>query len=477
MLARVITAWQYDIFHTPTTDTADSETEPAALRSSTRKRRNPLRPTPLPNTSARQLRTRSPTKDSATTTNDHAEGSSLGSGDISHNDDSTSTPRARRRGQQPLRGSAYTQALNLQARQVEMRPNPAPSMSSMSSQNPSTTSKRSRSPVQNVQDLGSLEIPVYWDAASTAKACSKAVARMCLGSNGLVDALGRIVNGHTPYIPAALREELEDDDDFECSENVFYELPEASEQRLFDLQCQLKQLRRIVHNTAECQKLVRSEPAWNEDVHKAILSLATENTPDVQAENVTCASIAKQFLPQRAGVADSDSAISGKMVDYALALQLPQADPLRRCIATFLPSRTVAGESDFINQTAYRPLKYAPAGVFVETKADSGSADEGRTQLGLWVAAWFKRIEALRTDSSAPLPMLPLLLVLSDTWDCYFACRVDGEIRIVGPLRSGSTANLASAYRVRAVLGEMSRYVNEEFRHWVEHLVGFEKYE
>ncbi|OAA63480.1 hypothetical protein SPI_03643 [Niveomyces insectorum RCEF 264] len=430
--------------------------------------------------SARQLRTRSPTKDSATTTNDgqageHAEASSLGSGDIGYDEDSASTPRAKRRGQQPLRGSAYTQALNLQARQVEMRPNPAPSMSSMSSQNLSTTSKRSRSPVKNVQDLGSLEIPVYWDAASTAKACSKAVARMCLGSAGLVDAVGRIVNGHTPYIPAALREELEDDDDFECSENAFYELPAASERILFDLRCQLKQLRRIVHNTAESQKLVRSEPAWNEDVHKAILSLATENTPDVHAENVTCASIARPFLPQRAGVADSDPAIAGKMVDYALTLQLPQSDLLRRRIATFLVSRTVAGESDFINQTDYRPLKYAPAGVFIETKADSGSADEGRTQLGIWVAAWFMRIEALRTDSSAPLPMLPLLLVLSDAWDCYFACRIEGEIRIVGPLRGGSTANLASAYRVCAVLKEMSRYVNEEFRRWVEQLVEFEK--
>ncbi|KIH94913.1 hypothetical protein SPBR_03748 [Sporothrix brasiliensis 5110] len=436
--------------------------------------------------SARHLRTRSPTKSGATVLDGQSgereqdqsdtDGASWYSGGMGHSDDINNTPRARRRVQQPLHGSAYTQALNLQAHRVDMPPNPTPSMSSMSSQNQSTTSKRSRSPVKSVQDLGSLEIPVYWDTASTAKACSKAVSRMCPGSNGLVDALGRIVNGHTPYIPAALREELEDDDDFECSDSAFYTLPEAGGTTLFDLRCQLKQLRRVVHNTGECQKLVRSEPAWNEDVHKPMLSLATENTPDVRAENVTCASIARPFLPQRAGLADGgDAATSGKMVDYVLALQLPQADPLRRRIATFLPSRTVAGETDFINQTAYRPLKYAPAGVFVETKADSGSADEGRTQLGLWVAAWFRRIEALRINPSMPLPMLPLLLVLSDTWDCYFACRVDNEIRIVGPLQSGSTANLASAYRLYAVLEELSRYVNKEFRQWVEELVEFDK--
>lgn len=300
---------------------------------------------------------------------------------------------------------------------------------------------------------------------------------LCPQSVGLVHAVGDIVNGKTPYIPAVLRTKLEEDGDFESADSAFSapDATEASPTVVFDLHHRLQQLRQLVHNAAQCQTLGRSERSWNEEVHKAILSLAVANTPNVQAENVTCASIARPFLPRRAGLADSVSITSGKMVDYVLALQLPQADPLRRRITAFLQARTVAGESDFINQTAYRPLKYAPAGVFVETKADRGSADEGRTQLGLWAAAWFRRIEALMTDVSALLPMLPMLLALSDVWDCYFACRVPGMIQIVGPLRVGSTASLAEAYQLHAVLQEISRYVDQDFRQWVEQLVGFDE--
>lgn len=255
----------------------------------------------------------------------------------------------------------------------------------------------------------------------------------------------------------------------------------------------------------------------------------------------------------------SSSAVPAKLVDYALVLQLsdPQHSLSRRlvqfvaaqsrkpspatCIASSSSSRATrpsqqppllqpSGSGDpfisnssavgsagaaslptfhMFNQTPYRPLVYAPAGVFIETKAESGSLDEGRLQLGLWVSAWFKRVSmfgSLASDapqaggqaggqrSGLPLPIIPLVLVKSDAWEVFFArhssmllsCSSSStslaqaqaqedepRIDIIGPLKIGNTGDLASAYQLLLALRRLSFWVQDRsgFRGWVERVV------
>lgn len=75
---------------------------------------------------------------------------------------------------------------------------------------------------------------------------------LCPQSVGLVNALLDIVNGKTPYIPAALRTKLEENDDFESADSIFSAPPAASEASptaLFDPFRPLQQLRQLVHDT------------------------------------------------------------------------------------------------------------------------------------------------------------------------------------------------------------------------------------
>ncbi|KUI72179.1 hypothetical protein VM1G_07552 [Cytospora mali] len=262
------------------------------------------------------------------------------------------------------------------------------------------------------------------------------------------------------------------------------------------------------------------------------------------------------------GSSFSSSAIPAKLVDYALALQF--SDPensLSRRLVQFVATQSrkassaiasssratrpsqqppllqPSGSGDPIissssagdgtgaaslptfhmfNQTPYRPLVYAPAGVFIETKVEGGSLDEGRLQLGLWVSAWFKRVSmfgGLVSDapqaggqvggqgSSLPLPIIPLALVKSDAWEVFFArqsstllsysssstsfararARAQAQARedepridIIGPLKIGGTGDLASAYQLLLALRRLSFWVQDRsgFCGWVEQVVG-----
>lgn len=383
-------------------------------------------------------------------------------------DDIELTPRIKRAGRQtsaihPDR-SIYTQAIALRQPPIDVYQSRSPSASEPSKSLQSTSSQRSRSPVKTLNDLEMLETPVYWDVVSSQKACIKKVLELCPEHKGLVNALAAIATDKTPYIPQSLQKELEEEDDF--AEKAFITSSDDGEVT-FQQRMEQITLKRIIFNSQSSAINHRSEPAWNEQVHYPMLQLATENTPDVTAENISRASIVRTFLPAGTNIL---ALPSGRMVDYALALQLPQPHPLRRRLGIHVRDNC-DGDLTF-NQTAYFPLVHAPAGVFIETKADGGSANDGQVQLGLWVASWFKRIRMINTYS-VRLPFLPLLLIEKDQWNCFFACYAQDVIQVVGPLNVGNTAGLAGSYRLLAALRELSRWVNDDFRGWVKELVGF----
>ncbi|KAH8752287.1 hypothetical protein F5883DRAFT_370507, partial [Diaporthe sp. PMI_573] len=114
----------------------------------------------------------------------------------------------------------------------------------------------------------------------------------------------------------------------------------------------------------------------------------------------------------------------------------------------------------------YYPIRDSPIAVSIETKQDYSSRDPV-LQLGIWVAAWHRRMMSLYTarglalldehpQEAAPMRAkvvsLPLIVTTGHDWQVYFACDRDNSIEMYGPLRMGSSATLLDAYVLLASL-------------------------
>ncbi|KAK0753815.1 hypothetical protein B0T18DRAFT_424302 [Schizothecium vesticola] len=206
-------------------------------------------------------------------------------------------------------------------------------------------------------------------------------------------------------------------------------------------------------------------------VHEPLLELALASRREsVVCENATSARILPCFLP-------SLGTAGAKMVDFVLAPNLASDPALDSAIQTRLLQRAkqmkppgLASAFLCVNQTDYHPLTRFPAAITVETKVAGGNLEEGRMQLGIWTAAWHKRMETLgitgRT-SPLPLPTLPLILTYEHEWSLYFAVDHVKRIDIYGPMSIGKTDNIPHIYQLLAVLRLLVAWVDTEFRSWV----------
>ncbi|KAK3303918.1 uncharacterized protein B0T15DRAFT_557328 [Chaetomium strumarium] len=208
---------------------------------------------------------------------------------------------------------------------------------------------------------------------------------------------------------------------------------------LLSLYDELKAVRDIVATTMRFVNTSRSEAAWNDHIHGPLLRLAVSSTPHVGAENISHAAIAKAFVPAARGELE---ALGGKMIDYALLLQ---------------PEKHLA--------------------VRIANCIDIRRRAEGKAQLGVWLAAWYGRVARFEPLPSAEagiptnLPFLPVLLVVCEKWELYFAFDRDSGFEVCGPLETGSTVTVDGSYRLLEVLRLLAGWVAGEFRGWVERCV------
>ncbi|KAI1186544.1 hypothetical protein F5B17DRAFT_441007 [Nemania serpens] len=287
-------------------------------------------------------------------------------------------------------------------------------------------------------------------------------------------------------------------------------------------------LLRIVRAAMKSEEYKRSEAAWNNHVHAPLLELVFGSDPwdsegpdadqpvVARFEAVIGATIVGATIPfimpsqldqpdlacsisldssaegtdmnsdrgidlAKLNLAQLHSRRESKKVDYVLVMYINEKEKLRQVIYDSCFEATLG--YGYVNQTLPLNLLYNPIAVSIKTSITSSKTDP-LVQLGLWMAAWHKRMYELR-DCLFPLtpqaylpsgsvrthPKLvsvPIIEVVSHEWSMYFACDLGQSIRIYGPLRLGSTTTLLEIYALVASLEHVKKWIESTFRTGIE---------
>lgn len=238
---------------------------------------------------------------------------------------------------------------------------------------------------------------------------------------------------------------------------------------------ELEALKNIEEAARESLRIGRGETAWNLEVHGTLLKLGLSQCDGVAREYIPNAQIAPSFVP-RTQVGKNLS--TSKMIDFAIVLALDKAKPadantehLLGLIHQVFQSEPV--NTQFVNQTQYPALQLRPISVPIETKV-SGSIEDGRIQLALWVVAWHRRMKFfVRIQTGRPsgnklrINTIPMLLSVEHGWKILFACDHETHLDVIGDMSIGDTKSITGLYTIIAVLRELAKWSLTEFREWM----------
>ncbi|KAF4340975.1 exostosin 3 [Fusarium beomiforme] len=211
------------------------------------------------------------------------------------------------------------------------------------------------------------------------------------------------------------------------------------------------------------------ESAWNLDIHGPLLELALKPFKSLKRELLTHARISPPFIPELRTDSFYDI-ISSKMIDFGITVQ-PSASTAQH-ISKVL--NAVPHNKHSINPTTYNLVRYNPIAVPIETKNTTGHVEEARVQLGLWVAAWHKRMNALRTNNEHIIT-LPLIMTVEHEWKLLFAYDGETTIGIAEGINMGGTMDLVGLYRVLGILRELAMWIETEYVAWLDRWLGLEQ--
>lgn len=65
-------------------------------------------------------------------------------------------------------------------------------------------------------------------------------------------------------------------------------------------------------------------------------------------------------------------------------------------------------------------------------------------------ASWFRRVA--KFEGSKKLPFLPILLVVCENWELYFAFNKQDRFEVCGPVGIGNTKSIEHLHQLLAVL-------------------------
>jgi hypothetical protein len=344
-----------------------------------------------------------------------------------------------------------------------------------------TSQTRSTSPIKKPDDLQKLKKPVEWKSAEFRELENIIKSTGSAQALKLFKDITKITKG-LGHLPRELEEVLQSElgaDDWEFASedramvmtdsqvqdaSINFPSNDQDSNRLMALHNELNFIRQTVAATENFFDRNRSEATWNDHVHGPTLRMAVSQIPEVEAENITTSGIARTCIPPARGELET---LGGKMIDYALLLR-PDGK-LKTNIAEFVDSLP---DVRSFNQSTHGPLCEEPTGVLIETKVDTKRQGEGKTQLGIWLAAWFGRVAKFPArEGSKKLPFLPVILIVCDSWKLHFAFDKGDRYEVCGGLEIGSTGRIGKLYQLLAVLRLLGDWVKGEFRDWVKHCV------
>lgn len=175
-----------------------------------------------------------------------------------------------------------------------------------------------------------------------------------------------------------------------------------------------------------------------------------------------------------------------KIVDYGLVMDVPKNSALQEAITDLATRVSLKGGRRHINQTAYQSIQDSVIAVSIETKTELSAVDP-LLQLGVWTAAWYKRMSFLRRDVFATsvasvrdeeqllrlrqleqqrrLVPVPLITVVGHQWDLYFAFfDAATSITLHGPVKIGCTESIMEIYVLVDSLKAVREWVQSTFK-------------
>lgn len=311
--------------------------------------------------------------------------------------------------------NASSQSRNLGPMSLPARPllRQTPSLSSTSSTRSSNT--HPASPVKR-STLQLLKKPVHYVPIADDPTTQL--------SENILPTYDRIIDisNHESFLPRAVEEEVRTTHRG-VRERWFFDNDDPSPAHVHDFAL----LRDIKQAAEACRAQGASEAAWNVDVHGPLLKLALAPFPSLSRDILTHARISKPFIPEMKASSPYDFTRS-KMIDWGVRVRPPPATFSRiQALVDELPDNQSS-----VNQTIYGPVRYEPIAISIESKIAIGALEEARLQLGVWVAAWHRRMSALLPANQEPIITLPLILIMEHEWYLLFAC--DRGDRIVSSL-------------------------------------------
>ncbi|KAI6621872.1 hypothetical protein MCOR07_004699, partial [Pyricularia oryzae] len=343
---------------------------------------------------------------------------------------------------------------------------------------------RSTSPVKKTIDLERLEKPIRPTPLQNAFQQLPDVLE-------LHQYIDQVMESETAFIPAGARpliQELQKNTGAIWKNDWFQQQEDSSSSAMTEaqLRIELDELLEIHRDAYACLEDAASEHSMNIQVHYPLLRLAAKTCPGVKTLPVTTARMSKHWMPPMvaAGVSSEASsfgartvtteteanevaAVVGKMVDFIFVFDESVDTQLGAAIRKVLRKDKYLS----INHSDYGPIRFRPTGIPIETKISS-VADSGRTQLLIWAAGWFARMEAWvrkqqRADAGTEIKVpstLPVILVVEHDWKLSYVCDRGDRFDFVHEISIGGTKKLSDMYRLLAVLRALLGWMDTDLR-------------
>ncbi|KAI1123973.1 hypothetical protein F5Y10DRAFT_285536 [Nemania abortiva] len=289
-------------------------------------------------------------------------------------------------------------------------------------------------PIKDRDDLGNLAKPVCLSAPWSREDSPDDV-------RSLHQEIFNITHYLEPAVPKELRQQVLELHRGELIPERVFCSSECTEGAMdaVEAETMLRTIRSIARRTGESEILERGEPGWHHLVHTPLLELAfgsevrhhrassnrDEGEPAARFEPIMSATIMKDSIPQlRPRLSDTnndrgpllawpvppsttsigddgDTAVSLSrenrgIVDYAVVLDIPPSMLLQKTINELIWRVSFCNKKPpRVNQTDYYSIQDHPIAVSILVVLEYGAIDPV-ANLGVWVAAWHKRMYFLR---------------------------------------------------------------------------------